>query len=301
MTLLLASVLAFTLFKLVPGDAATAQLGVDATPEAIAAFREKLGLNEPSPLQYIHWLGRTLSGDLGRSVSSNEPVWDLIRSNATPTVLLALGSLLVSLPVGVLLGIVGASRANSILDRLVSLVAMFGISIPNFWLALLLISSFALTLRWLPAAGYVSWSEDPLGLLRSLILPTLTQAAGLSAIFARTVRGSMLEVLGGDYVRTAKSKGLRDGTILYRHVLKNAMNPVVSVVALRIGQLLGGVIITEVIFAIPGLGNLLITSIQRRDFPTAQALVVLSAATFVVVNLVADLTYPIFNPRILRR
>lgn len=300
LTLVLASVLAFGLFQLLPGGAAEAQLGLYVTPEALAAARSRLGLDQPPHLQYLRWLGGVVTGDLGRSVVANEPVADLIGSKLPPTLTLAVISLLLAVPTALGIGVLAAARPGSRTDRFMSLVTMSGISMPNFWLALILIALFSITLRWLPTAGYVPLTEDPVQSLRYMVLPSLTQATALAAVLARITRGSMVEVMTSDYIRTARAKGFGERYILVRHALRNALIPVVSVAGLQVGTLIGGAIITESLFGIPGMGNLLVNSIYRRDHPTVQALMLASATAFVTINLLVDVSYSVINPRIQR-
>lgn len=296
--LLLVSVLVFSLLHLTPGDPAQSILGEEATPEAIAALRAKLGLDQPLPVQYVRWLGSTLRGDLGRSIRSNQPVSEAIVEKLPVTIELALLAMLVSLTIAIPAGIISAMRRNSAVDALSTFFALLGVSLPNFFLAILLILVFSLTLGWLPPFGYQPLTEGIGGNLLRMILPAVTLGTALAAIVTRMMRSSLLEVLDQDYIRTARAKGLREGRMVRAHALKNALMPVVTIVGLQIGGLLGGAIITESIFVLPGIGRLLVDSIFQRDFPLVQGVVLFVSLAFLFSNFAVDLMYAYLDPRI---
>lgn len=296
--LFIVSLIVFSLLHLTPGDPAQSMLGEEATPESIAALRNQLGLDEPLPVQYVKWASSVLQGDLGRSIRSNQPVSEAIIARLPVTIELAILSVLVSLIIAIPVGIIAAMRRNSPLDTASTTVALLGVSIPNFFLAILLIFLFSVRLGWLSPIGYTPFLEDPLDNLKRMIMPALTLGTALSAIVMRMTRSSLLEVLDQDYVRTARAKGLREARVVRVHALKNAMVPVVTVVGLQIGGLLGGTIITETIFVLPGIGRLLVDAIFQRDFPLVQGVVLFAALAFLFANLAVDLLYAYIDPRI---
>ena len=292
------SVVVFSLIHLTPGDPVRIMLREEADPATVATLRHQLGLDQPLPLQYLTWLGRAVQGELGRSIRTNQPVMDAIRQRAPVTLSLAMAALLVALAIGLPAGILAALRRNSVVDVTATLVAISGVSLPSFWLAVLLILVFSLTLGWLPPLGWVSPSRDLGAWVRSLVLPSVTLGVAIAAVLMRMTRASLLEVLELEYVRTARAKGLPERRIVLGHALRNALIPVVTVVGLQAGALLGGAVITETIFALPGVGRLLVDAIFQRDFPIVQGVVLLLAVNFLVVNLLVDLTYAWLDPRI---
>jgi peptide/nickel transport system permease protein len=292
------SVVVFSLIHLTPGDPVRIMLREEADPATVATLRHQLGLDQPLPLQYLTWLGRAVQGELGRSIRTNQPVMDAIRQRAPVTLSLAMAALLVALAIGLPAGILAALRRNSVVDVTATLVAICGVSLPSFWLAVLLILVFSLTLGWLPPLGWVSPSRDLGAWVRSLVLPSVTLGVAIAAVLMRMTRASLLEVLELEYVRTARAKGLPERRIVLGHALRNALIPVVTVVGLQAGALLGGAVITETIFALPGVGRLLVDAIFQRDFPIVQGVVLLLAVNFLVVNLLVDLTYAWLDPRI---
>src|SRR5919202_2136722 len=296
--LLLVSVVIFSLIHLTPGDPATVMLGSEASPDDVQRVRQELGLDQPLHLQYLIWLGRVLRGDLGHSIRTHQPVAEAILQRLPVTVELALAALTVSLAIALPAGMVSALRRDSPADSTSRVLALLGVSVPNFFLAMLLIYVFSLKLRWLPPIGFVPLVTDPVGNLKSMLMPALTLGAALAAVVARLTRSSLLEVLGQDYVRTAWAKGLSEAVIVRRHALKIALIPVVTVVGLQIGALLGGAIITETVFALPGIGRLIVDSIFQRDFPLIQGVVLFLTLIFLGVNLAVDLLYAWLDPRI---
>jgi len=294
------SVVVFLLVKLVPGDPAMALLGPQAQPAEIEALRAAWGLDQPLPVQYWRWLSRALQGDLGRSLELREPVTDLVLARFKNTLILTLSSMVVALVIGLTAGIVSATRQYSLLDRTTMLLALFGNCMPTFWLGLVLILIFSVGLGWFPTSGMYSLrgSGGFLDLLSHLVLPALTLGSASTAIIARLTRSSMLEVVRQDYVRTARAKGLAEDRVILGHALKNALLPVVTVVGLQVGFLLGGAVLTETVFSWPGVGLQLYRAISTRDIPLIQGGVLLIAVTFVFINLVVDVLYAYLDPRI---
>ncbi len=296
--LFIVSLIVFSLLHLTPGDPALSMLGEEATPESIAALRGELGLDEPLPVQYVKWASAVLQGDLGRSIRSNQPVSEAILQRLPITIELAILSVVISMIIAIPVGIIAAMRRNSPVDTASTTVALLGVSLPNFFLAILLIFLFSVRLGWLSPIGYTPFVDDPVDNLKRMIMPAITLGTALSAIVMRMTRSSLLEVLDQDYVRTARAKGLREARVVRVHALKNAMVPVVTVVGLQIGGLLGGTIITETIFVLPGIGRLLVDSIFQRDFPLVQGVVLFAALAFLFTNLAVDLLYAYIDPRI---
>jgi peptide/nickel transport system permease protein len=292
------SVGVFLMLHLTPGDPVQIMLGQDADPQSIAALRSELGLDQPLPVQYLRWAGSVLHGDLGRSIRTHEPVMAAIVSRLPVTIELSLLSLLISLAIGVPAGVLAAIRRNSSIDLASTGLALIGVSLPSFFLGILLILIFALWLRWVPPSGYTPFVLDPLANLKQMLMPAVALGAALAGIVARLTRSSLLEVLGADYMRTARAKGLSESTSVIRHGLQNALLPVVTVVGLQVGALLGGAILIETIFALPGIGRLAVDSIFARDFPIVQGVVLFLALVRVLSNLFADLLYGRLDPRI---
>ncbi|PYM22946.1 MAG: peptide ABC transporter [Candidatus Rokuibacteriota bacterium] len=296
--LLLVTAGVFTLLHLTPGDPIDAMMAesVDATVKE--TLRKELGLDRPIPVQYVAWMGRVLRGDLGRSIRNGEPVIENVGRRIRPSLQLALMAMTISLAIAFPVGIMSAVRHNRPVDRVGTTFALFGICMPNFLLALLLIFLFGVTLRWLPISGYTDPLEDPIAGLRSLVLPAVTLGLALAAVVTRTLRSSLLEALAEDYVRTARAKGLSEGRVVRGHVLKNALIPVVTVLGLQLGTLIGGAVITEYVFALPGVGRLVVDAVFARDYPLVQGVVLLIAVGFIVSNLLVDVLYGFIDPRI---
>jgi peptide/nickel transport system permease protein len=284
------SLLVFAILKFVPGDPAQQVAGLDASAEDLEAIRHQMGLDRPVHVQYLYFVGNALRGDFGRSIRSHRPVVEELGSRLPNTVLLTLAAMALAVVLGIGLGVVAATRQYTLWDSLSMAVAMLGISVPIFWLGLMLMLLFAVQLRWLPTAGT--------GTVWHLVLPALTLGAASSAIIARQVRSAMLEVLRQDYVRTATAKGLRHRTVVVRHALANAMIPAVTIIGLQFGYLLAGAVVTETVFAWPGVGRLLVDAIKFRDFPVVQATILWLAVLFSTVNLAVDLLYGYLDPRI---
>jgi peptide/nickel transport system permease protein len=296
--LLIVATVGFFLIYLTPGDPAAVMLGPDATDEDLANLRQIMGLDRPLLVQLGLWYSRMLRGDLGYSIFLQRPVLQAIYERLEPTSLLTTLSLLLAMAIGVPAGIVAAVRRNSWVDQAAMGVALVGVSVPNFWLGLNLILLFSVYLGLFPVAGYVSLAESTAGTFRTLTLPAVTLGISASALIARMTRSSMLEVLGQDYVRTARAKGNRERRVVYWHALRNAMIPTVTVVGLALGGLLAGAVVTETVFALPGVGRLVISSVLRRDYPVVQGVLMFIAAIYVLVNLLIDVVYVYLDPRV---
>ncbi|MDQ7829448.1 MAG: ABC transporter permease [Armatimonadota bacterium] len=296
--MLIVATVGFVIVRLAPGDPAVVMLGPDASPDRVAELRRDLGLQEPVPVQLLRWYQRVLRADFGRSVFEGDPVTQVIRNRLEPTVLLTLLAMVVAMAIGVPAGVASAVRRNSLVDQLLMGVALLGVSMPSFWLGLNLILVFSLALGLFPVSGYVPLHENWTAALRSLVLPALTLGVGASGLIARMTRSAMLEVLHQDYVRTALAKGVPGRRVLVRHALRNALIPVVTVIGLSMGTLLAGAVTVETVFAIPGVGLLVISSVLRRDLPVIQGVLLFAATVYVLVNLLVDLIYVYLDPRI---
>ncbi len=292
------SVIVFSLISLIPGDPARVMLGEEASKEALDALRKEMGLNRPAYMRYLLWLSHVARGDLGRSVRDGRPVLDTLLLKLPVTVELAITSLLVAWVIAVPAGMVAAWKQRTALDYAATTVALAGISIPNFWLGIMMIYLLAVNIRLLPPSGYIEPWIDPVRNLKLMVMPSVVLGTALAALVMRLLRSSMLEVLSTDYIRTARAKGLDDVVVLIRHAMKNAMIPVVTVMGLQLSGLLGGAVITESIFAVPGLGRLTVDSILTRDYPMVQGVVLFAALAVVVTNLIVDLMYAVLDPRI---
>ena len=296
--LLLVSIMVFSLIHLIPGDPVSVILGQEATPEAKVALRHELGLDRPLLIQYGGWAWRVLHGDLGLSLTDRSPVLNELMLRLPVTIELALGSFVVALLIALPAGILSATKRGSVVDYSSTLFALGGMSVPSFWLAMLFIILFAVKLQWLPASGYVPFSTSPRANLTAMAMPMLATGIRESAVLTRMLRSSMLEVLHADYVRTARGKGLSNSVVVLRHALRNALGPLVTSSGLLLAGLLGGLVITETIFSIPGFGRLIVESIFRRDFVTVQGAILVSALLVVVVNLLVDVLLAMMDPRI---
>lgn len=292
------SIIVFALVHLVPGDPIRTALGTRFDQATYDALRERAGFDQPLPVQYLQWLGGALTGDLGVSFRSGQPVTTTLLGRLPATMSLALASLVIALLIAVPLGILSAVRSGSKLDYVGTLFSQLGISIPDFWMGIVFILLFSLTLGWLPPSGYVPFTESPLGWLERVLMPAVTIGVVSGSILTRFVRSAMLEALSQDYTRTARSKGLAERTVVNRHVLRNALIPVVTVTGLQLATLLGGVIVVEVVFSWPGLGQLAIQAVNARDYSVLQGTVLLLAVIFLLINLLVDLLYAWLDPRI---
>jgi peptide/nickel transport system permease protein len=288
----------FLMIHLIPGDPVAVILGPDATVAQMEATRAQLGLDRPLPEQLLSFYGRVLRGDLGRSYFLDRPVTQALWERAEPTAVLTLSALLVAIVIGVPSGLIAGARRGSLWDRALMVGALLGVCIPGFWLSLNFIYLFAVQLQWLPAGGYTSVFVDPWAAMRYMVLPAVSLGFNQSALIARIARSCMLEVLQQDYIRTARAKGLREGAVVLRHAFRNAMVPVVTVIGITTAILIGGAVVTEIVFNIPGLGRLIISAILRRDYPVVQGVVLVTAAAYVLINLVVDVLYVLIDPRI---
>jgi peptide/nickel transport system permease protein len=296
--LLLVSIMVFSLIHLIPGDPVTVILGQEATPEAETALRRQLGLDRPLVVQYFVWLGKVVQGDLGRSLVDRSPVIEQIVQRLPPTIELAIGSFLVALFIAIPAGVLSATRRGSAVDYSSTLFALGGMSVPSFWLAMMFIILFAVKLQWLPASGYVPFLEDPRANLTAMLMPMVATGIRESAVLMRMLRSSMLEVMHSDYVRTARGKGLEEFTVVMRHAFRNALVPVITSSGLLVAGLLGGLVITETIFSIPGFGRLIVDAIFQRDFPVVQGAILVSALLVVLINLIVDILLALTDPRV---
>ena len=294
------SIVIFLVLHLSPGDPAEIMLGSQATKEDLARLREQMGLNEPLPVQYVHWISHVLRGDLGRSLWMKRPVLPEVLQRLKATLLLTVTALVLSTVVGLAFGVASAAWPRSLLDRFSAAASLFGASMPSFWLGIVLMVIFALWLGWLPASGMFApyGGGGAADLLSHLVLPAVTLAAASVTIVARLTRSTMLEALGQDYIRTARAKGVTEGFVVLRHGLKNALIPIVTVIGVQAGYLLGGAVLTETVFAWPGVGTLMVQGILARDFPLVQGCVLVVALSFALINLGVDLLYAWLDPRI---
>jgi len=297
-TVLLVMLLIFVIFRLIPGDPVQFILGANPHPEAVVALRRQFGLDQPIPVQFIRWLGNVVRGDLGVSYINNQSVLSLILQKLPATLQLAFLAMLLGSAIGIALGLVSALKQDSWTDMLVRIIALFGFCTPRYWLAILLVILFSLTLKWLPSGGYVPLSESVRDNLRHVIVPMTTLALPIAAEQMRFLRSSMLDVIQQDYIRTARAKGLPERTVVMRHALKNALIPFLTIFGLQLGFSLGGSIVVELICAWPGIGWLTIQSIHRRDYAVVQGVVMVSAIGFLIINLLVDVCYTILDPRV---
>jgi peptide/nickel transport system permease protein len=296
--ILIVGIVVFALIHLTPGDPAAVILGDQATPEAVENLREQLGLNDPLLVQFIHWFGGVLHFDFGESIFMGEPVTRALMDRAQPTILLTIYALIFQIAIGVPAGVISAVKHNSIIDRIVTVVAISGAAIPTFFLGILLILFFAVRLGWLPSGGYTPLLEDPVLHFKKMLMPAFALGFSSSGLLARLVRSSMLDVMREDYVRTAFAKGLPMRFVVIRHALRNALIPALTVIGTSVGALLGGAVVTETVFTIPGMGRLVVQSISRRDYPVIQGAVMVIAMTYVFVNLIVDVLYVYIDPRV---
>jgi peptide/nickel transport system permease protein len=283
---------------MIPGDPARVMAGTEADAAGLEEIRQKYGLRDPVPVQYLKWAGRALRGDLGESIRTKEPVLRLIRQKLPITLQLALYSLVIALLIAVPAGVLAAVRRNTVWDYLASGVSLCGVSIPNFWLGIMLILFLSVRLQWLPASGFVSPFEDLWGNTQRLLMPAFVLGAALAAVLMRQTRNSMIEVLSTDYIRTAYAKGLRTGLVVFRHAIRNGLIPVITIFGLQLGALIGGAVVTEQIFVVPGFGRLILEGVFTRDYPIVQGVVLITASAYVLVNLLVDVSYSLLNPRI---
>jgi len=297
--LLIVAFIVFFLVHLIPGDPAEVMLGPEATPDEVAALRTKLGLDQPLPVQFTKYFTNMLRGDLGDSLHYGKPVTVALAERLEPTIILVFYSIFIAVLIGIPLGVVAAVNRNRIIDKLAMILSMIGISTPGFWLGLNLVLIFSVYNKVFPSVGYIPIAEG--GLLKSLYyltLPSLALGLQRSASVARVTRSSMLDVLNNDYVRTARAKGVAEGRVIFKHALKNAMNPIITQIGISIAYLAGGAVVIETIFNIPGIGQLAFDSIKRRDYPLIQGHILFVATAYIFINLVIDLMYKLFDPRV---
>ncbi|GHC70182.1 ABC transporter permease [Limoniibacter endophyticus] len=297
-TLLIVSILVFGMQKLLPGDPILAMAGEDRDPQTIAYLQEKYRFNDPLPVQYFAWIKQVLSGDFGESVRTGVPVGELILQKLPVTIQLAAFAMVVALAIGVPAGVISAVRKGTITDYSINVAALSGLSIPNFWLGILLIMVVSVYWQLLPSSGYVSPLEDPWQNIRTMIMPAVVLGTGLAGVLMRHTRSAMLGVLRSDYVRTARAKGLNEKTVILRHALRNALVPIITLSTLLFGELLAGAVLTEQIFTIPGFGKLIVDAVFTRDYAVVQGVVLCTAVGFILLNLLADILYILVNPRL---
>jgi len=296
--LVLVSLLVFLAIRVIPGDTAQIILGTDADPSSLFALRERLGLNEPLYVQYTTWIKNLLTGRLGESIRYGEPIGELIASRFAVTGPLALFAIVIALLLGIPLGIFAATHRNRLGDYGVMAFSQFGLAVPAFWAGILLMLLFSVKLRWFPAGGFIPWSKSVWGALRSIFLPSFSLGVIHAAVIVRLTRSTLLEVLGEDYIRTARGKGLVERIVLYKHALRNALIPIITLVGLQFASLLGGTIIIENVFYLPGLGRLAYQAISARDLPVVQDVVLLITVLVVGLSVLVDAAYVLLDPRI---
>jgi peptide/nickel transport system permease protein len=296
-TIILISIFVFGMQKLLPGDPVLAMAGEERDPEVIAFLREKYHLNDPIAVQYFSWISNALRGDLGISLRTNQPVLELIGQKLPVTVQLATMALVIALFIGIPAGVLSAYKKGTWVDWVANIIALSGLSIPNFWLGIMLILLVSVNLGWLPASGYRPLTEDFWLSIKTMLMPAFVLGTGLAATLMRHTRSAMLGVLRSDYVRTARAKGMSEGTVLVNHALRNAMVPIVTVTTLLFGELLAGAVLTEQIFTIPGFGKLVVDAVFNRDYAVVQGIVLCTGVAFIFMNILADAAYRVLNPR----
>src|SRR5579875_1684429 len=298
LTLFLASVVVFAGIRGLPGGPAVALSSETASPAVLAAIRAEYGLNKPLPVQYADWIGQIFHGNFGQSATSGVPVSSELGSRIPVTLELAVFALLIAIVIGIPAGLAAAAKRDTPVDYSATSASVLGLSVPHFWLGILFILLFAVKLGWLPASGFVPFLSDPLGNLARMIMPAFVLGIGIAAVVTRQLRSAMLESLGADYIRTARAKGLGEGVVIGVHALRNSLLTVVTVIGLQLGLLISGVVVTEQIFVIAGLGRLTLDAVFSRDYPTLEGVVLLTATGYIVVNFLTDITYSLLNPRI---
>jgi peptide/nickel transport system permease protein len=297
-TVLLLSIIIFSLQHLLPGDPALVLAGENPDEATLAAIRAQYHLDQPLVVQYLYWLKGVATGDLGESMRHNRPVLDLILLKLPVTLQLAVMGILIALVVGISAGVISALRHNSTIDYATNIASLAGISVPNFWLGIMLILFFSVYLGWLPASGFVSPWEDLKMNLATTIMPAFVLGTGIAGVIMRHTRGAMLQALSSDYVRTARAKGLNERTVVLKHAMRNALTPIITLGALEFGALLSGAVLTEQIFTIPGFGKLIVDAVFTRDYPVVQGVVLVTSLFYIILNLLADIGYILVNPRL---
>ncbi|MBI4254673.1 MAG: ABC transporter permease [Candidatus Rokubacteria bacterium] len=297
-TLVVISIIVFTGVRMIPGDPARVMAGTDADEAGLDEIREKYGLKDPVPVQYLRWVGLALGGDLGESIRTRQSVAWTVAMKLPITIQLACFAILIAVAIAIPAGVLAAVRRNTVWDLLASGASLCGVSVPNFWLGIMLILLLSVRLGWLPASGFVPFWEDPLGNLQRMIMPAFVLGTALAAVLMRQTRNSMIEVLSADYIRTARAKGLAGRAVVFRHAIRNGLIPVVTILGLQMGALMGGAVVTEQIFVVPGFGRLVVEAVFTRDYPLVQGVVLITASAYVLVNLLVDVSYSFLNPRI---
>ena len=297
-TLFVISLVVFTGVRMIPGDPARVMAGAEADAAGIEAIRAKYGLNDPIPVQYLRWAALALQGDLGRSIRTRDPVIKTVAQKLPITVELACLSVLIAVAVAIPAGVLAAVRRNTAWDVVASAASLGGVSIPNFWLGIMLILFFSVRLGWLPASGFASFWESPVANLQRMLMPAFVLGTALAAVLMRQTRNAMIEVLSADYIRTARAKGLAGRAVVFRHAIRNGLIPVVTILGLQMGALMSGAVVTEQIFVVPGFGRLIVESVFTRDYPLVQGVVLITASSYVLINLAVDVSYSLLNPRI---
>ncbi|MEM5543983.1 ABC transporter permease [Sulfitobacter sp. AS92] len=297
-TIILISVFVFTLQKLLPGDPVLAMAGEERDPQVLEFLREKYRLNDPIPVQYFTWIGNALTGDLGISLRTNQPVLELIGQKLPVTIQLATMAMIFAMVIGIPAGIFSAVKKGTVTDYVANVVALSGLSIPNFWLGIMLILLVSVKWKLLPASGYVPLSEDPIRSITVMLMPAFVLGTALAATLMRHTRSAMLSVMSSDYVRTARAKGLVERKVILKHAFRNALTPIVTLTALLFGELIAGAVLTEQIFTIPGFGKLVVDAVFNRDYAVVQGIVLVTAVGFIFMNLLADVAYVLLNPRL---
>ena len=297
-TLALVSIIVFAGVRAIPGDPARVLAGAEADAAGLEEIREKYGLNDGLVVQYLRWVGHAVRGDLGVSIRTRQSVAHTVATKLPITIELTILSIVVALAIALPAGVIAAVRRNSGWDVVMSGLSLGGVSVPNFWLGIMLILLVSVRLGWLPASGYVPPWDDPIDNLRRMIMPAVVLGTGLAAVLMRQTRNAMIEVLGADYIRTARAKGLAQGAVVVRHALRNSLIPVVTILGLQMGALMSGAVVTEQIFVVPGFGRLIVEAVFTRDYPLVQGVVLITASAYVLINLLVDVSYSVLNPRI---
>jgi peptide/nickel transport system permease protein len=297
-TLVLISLIVFTGVRMIPGDPARVMAGTEADEAGLAEIRAKYGLNDPIPVQYFRWVGLALRGDLGESIRTRESVVKTVARKLPITVELACFAILIALTIAIPVGVLSAVRRNTVWDYVANGLSLCGLSVPSFWLGIMLILLLSVRLGWLPASGFVPLLQEPVANLQRMLMPAFVLGATLAAVLMRQTRNSMIEVLSADYIRTAYGKGLAGRAVVFRHGIRNALIPVVTILGLQTGALMGGAVVTEQIFVVPGFGRLIVEAVFTRDYPLVQGVVLITATSYVLINLLVDLSYSLLDPRI---
>lgn len=297
-TIFILSLIVFSLQHMLPGDPALVLAGEDTSVETLAEIRQQYGLDQPIWVQYFRWVGAVLQGDLGESMRHQRPVLDLIVQKFPVTLQLSVMGIIIALVFGILGGVISAFKRDTTVDYAINVVSLAGISVPNFWLGILMILFFSIHLGWLPASGYVSLTKDWQKSLATTIMPAIVLGTAISGIIMRHTRSAMLQALESDYVRTARAKGLSETSVIFKHAMRNALTPIITIGALEFGALLAGAVLTEQIFTIPGFGKLIVDAVFTRDYPVVQSVVLVTALFYILLNLLADIGYMIANPKL---